>query len=174
MKRYIALIFCSGILLTGMSCAQQKAANSKKVSTKSTEKSTGTIQQVAMERTACFGQCPTYRIEVNRDGTARFIGRDNVEHIGVYTKAFAAGGTQDLLEQFAEHRVDTCSEEYLYLIADVPGLIYYITYKGQNEPQKIMNAHFGPDYLQGLAREMDKYTRVDDSWTKTSDNKNAE
>lgn len=172
MKRFITLIFCSAILLTSFSCARQKTYGGKKVSTttNSTEKISNNIEQIAMERTACFGTCPTYRIEVNKDGTARFIGRANVDYIGIYTKEYAAGAAQNLFDDFADHRVDTCSAEYPYLIADVPGIIYYITYSGQNEPQEIMNAHFGPDFLLELARKTDKFTKVDESWTKISDN----
>ena len=50
-------------------------------------------------------------------------------------------------------------------------MIFEIYYAGQGEPQRIMNAHFGPDFLKTLGKEVDAFARVDEKWTKVSDAK---
>lgn len=128
------------------------------------------IVNLAMERTACFGTCPVYRVEMNSDGLVTYTGRYYTEYEGVYTKQYSAKDAEELFSKFEKHRVDTCSAEYNSLLQDVPGVYYYIDYNDKTE-QTIANAHFGPVFLKDLSNEMDKYSKVDDSWTKIADKK---
>lgn len=152
-------------------CAQQKKTTSK-VSDKATngvknEVVKNNIQQIAMERTPCFGTCAAYRLEVNKDGKVTFISRHYTEYEGTYEKTFPTEKVAALFKKFSESKVDTCEEEYKSLIQDVPGIMYYITY--DSKKQTIKNAHFGPGYLKSLAKEVDYFSKVDESWTKVSD-----
>lgn len=139
------------------------SSTSSEVMMQSDMENRGTIQQIAMERSACFGTCPVYRVEVNSDGSVVYIGRHYTDYEGTYRHKFSADKVADLFKQFKEYRVDTCSEEYESLIQDVPGIFYYITYNN-NKQQEIRNAHFGPEFLKRLALEVDNFAKVDDSW----------
>src|SRR5688572_29957955 len=44
------------------------------------------IKSVLMGRSACFGKCPTYTIEVFETGMLRYTGKSFVDYEGVYEK----------------------------------------------------------------------------------------
>lgn len=146
-------------------CAQQKKTVSGNSIVKTKQPA---IQVLAMERTACFGTCPAYRIELHSDGKAVYTGRHYTEYQGVYETHFSTAKVQALFSQFAKHRVDTCKEEYKSMIQDLPGVDYYITYADKKE-QSIINAHFGPDFLPQLAAEVDSFSKVDGTWKKVAE-----
>src|SRR5690606_1450411 len=98
---------------------------------------TSNIQQVAMERTACYGTCPSYRLEVNKGGKVVFTSWNFTEYEGTYEKQFAPAKVAALFNQFDAYKVDTCADEYESLIQDVPGVILYIQYP--KKEKKIVN-----------------------------------
>lgn len=160
------LSFIALVVIIFSACAQQKKTTaSKATNTKKAVESS--IQQIVMDRTACFGTCPTYRLEVNKDGKVIFKSWAFTEYEGTYEKKFAPEKVAALFKQFDDYKVDTCAEEYTSLIADVPGIMYYIQYP--KKEKKIMNAHFGPEFLNMLAKETDDNFKVDDTWTKTAE-----
>lgn len=186
MKRIIPVFIATTLILTA--CAQQKkatdstaasnnnetavvttTAKAAKINIATEENKRGAIEQIAMERTACFGTCPVYRIEVNKDGSLIYIGRHYVDHEGTYRNKVSTSKVDELFKQFREYRIDTCSEEYNSLIQDVPGVYYYITYENSNDQQEIRNAHFGPEFLKRLSFEVDSFAKVDNSWDKIDD-----
>ena len=179
MKKNI-LSFLVLTVLIFSACAQQKKTTSIPIKPVSVEKTASTkagegtpsksmmpIQQIAMERTPCFGTCAAYRVEVNKNGKVKYISRHFTEYEGTYETTFPTEKVAELFQQFNDYRVDTCNEEYKSLIQDVPGVMYYITY--DKKEQTIKNAHFGPELLKMLAREVDSFSKVDDSWKKTAD-----
>ncbi|OSZ78428.1 hypothetical protein CAP35_09300 [Chitinophagaceae bacterium IBVUCB1] len=154
MKKYISVII-SVILITLTACAQKKSTK------------TSAISYLKMERTACFGRCPAYMVEVYKNGLVRYTGRQFTEYTGVYEYNIGSKKAQDLFKQFAEKRVDTCKEYYEAYIADLPGLNYGFTINGKQK--EIMNAPFGPKYLQLLSGEVDKVSTPGVGWKKVGD-----
>lgn len=119
---------------------------------------------VSMHRSACFGRCPDYTIEIYNTGEVKYLGYMFVKDSGVYSKNIGVTKATALLKKFETYRVDTCQENYKVIIADVPGLFYTIKYN--DEDKKIDNANFGPKYLEMLAKEIDAAIKVDASWKK--------
>lgn len=122
-----------------------------------------------MERTACFGQCPHYLIEIYETGLVRYSGKTFADPKGVYEKEMSKETVAEIFREFNSFRVDTCKEEYTMLVSDFPGLTYIVKYNGM--PKKIHNAHFGPDFLRLLGKEIDSKIKPDSSWKKISDYK---
>jgi len=52
--------------------------------------------RVVLERTACFGFCPVYRLEISADGIATFVGKSNVKTKSA-TKRLQLGAFDSLL-----------------------------------------------------------------------------
>lgn len=52
----------------------------------------------ALERGACRGTCPVYRVEVYGDGRVRFEGRDHVAHLGLQTSNVPTVAVRELVE----------------------------------------------------------------------------
>ncbi len=166
MKKNI-LSFIVVVAIIFSACAQQKKTT--KSSVVKTKSANSAIQFIAMERTACFGTCPAYRLEIYKDGLVKYDGWSSVEYDGLYQKQFDPVKVAALYKEFEQYPVDTCAEMYESLIQDLPGINFYFTYKGRE--QKIINAHFGPGYLMQLANEADSFSKVDNTWTKLEEPK---
>lgn len=126
-----------------------------------------TISYMSMERTACFGRCPMYKVEIYNTGLVRYTGRQFVDYTGVYEYNIGAAKAKALLKQYADKRVDTCSQFYDSNIADLPGIMYNFKINGKDK--EISNAHFGPKFLDNLAIEVDKNVKPDKNWKKVKD-----
>jgi hypothetical protein len=124
------------------------------------------IISVNMHRTACFGRCPDYTIEISKNGTATYTAIRFNTDTGIYKKNIGTKKARAILKEFATYRVDTCREMYENRIPDLPGIYYIIKYQGRT--QKIANANFGPAFLKSMAEEMDKIGKKEGKgWKKT-------
>ncbi|GEM_PF-2039011 len=52
---------------------------------------TGTIRRIVLERTPCFGTCPDYRLTLNADGTAEYVGGRFAPRQGSYKGTYYGG-----------------------------------------------------------------------------------
>jgi hypothetical protein len=111
------------------------------------------IISVNMNRTPCYGRCPNYNIDLDKDGKLVYTAVRFTEDSGIFKKTISAKKAQELISRFESYRVDTCREMYESRIADLPGIVYTIKYP--NRTQKIINANFGPAFLTELAEAMD-------------------
>ncbi len=141
MKKYVSVIAVF-IALALSACAQKSTTTTK------------TISYMSMQRTACFGQCPMYMVEIYKNGLVRYTGRKFVKYEGVYERNIGSKKAQSLLKEFSKYRVDTCKDMYESNIADMPGLMFQFTINGKNK--EIVNGHFGPQFLEELAGKLDK------------------
>jgi len=121
------------------------------------------ITYLRMERTPCFGRCPSYAFEIKDDGMVRYSGYMFTQHSGVYEIGIGAPNAARLLKEFAAYRPDTCQDDYEVPIPDLAGLNYTITFSN-SETKNIRNAHFGPAFLKHFAEQLDRELLVDDSW----------
>lgn len=120
------------------------------------------IKSVLMGRTACFGKCPTYTIEVFETGLLRYTGKDNVILKGVYEKQVSATDAINFLKDFNTLKPDTLHYMYETRIADLPGIHYFITYP--DSVKKVINADSGPRILIDWSKKFDSFAKVDNSW----------
>lgn len=165
-KNIISFVAVSALIFSA--CAQQKktTASAKATNTKTTSNG---IEKIVMERTPCFGTCPSYRFELNKNGKAIFTSWHYTTYEGVYEKQYEPAKVADLFKQFESYKVDTCSNNYESMLQDMPGINFHFTYKGKES--SIMNAHFGPGFLNMLSKEVDTFSQVDGTWKKTADAK---
>lgn len=144
------LVALAAILMIGLSACAQK-----------------NISYIRMQRSACFGRCPVYWVEVYKNGLVRYSGQRFTEHQGVYEKNIGTANTAALFKLFGSYHVDTCKRNYEVLISDLPG-IYYKIMMGK-KTKRIDNAHFGPSFLKELSKSVDSLAIVDGSWKKVAD-----
>ncbi len=148
------------------------AAKKKKPKKKTTNKTE--IVSVTMHRTACFGRCPTYKVEIDADGMATYRAiMFNDGDSGTYTKNIGAAKAAEVFNLMQQYRLDTCRENYPNRIPDLAGIILTIKYK--NATKTIYNAHFGPAFLKNdIAGAIDGAGRKrDKTWKKVSSNPEA-
>lgn len=127
------------------------------------------IKSVMMGRAACFGQCPTYTIEVFETGLLRYNGKDHVDKKGIYEKQVSATEAVNFLKEFNTLRPDTLHYMYETRIADLPGIYYFITYP--DSVKKVINADAGPRILIDWARKFDEFAKIDNSWKAQTEKK---
>jgi hypothetical protein len=123
-----------------------------------------TINKVSMHRTACFGKCPTYSLEINKNGSVTYTSIRFTKFEGIYIKVFPIDKVKNIFLQINLLKLDTCKNEYEQIIADLPGLNFNIDYT--NAKKQIVNAHFGPKFLKRLAMNIDKEFSIDSTWKK--------
>jgi hypothetical protein len=132
-----------------------------------TRKPVNGIISVTMHRTPCYGRCPDYTIELNKDGSVIYTGIRFTADSGAFTKYIGAKAGE-IINMLSADRVDTCKNRYMNRMQDMPGVNFTIRYKDSSK--YIQNAQFGPAYLRLLATTMDSEGKKTDSigWKKTA------
>jgi hypothetical protein len=155
--------FLGVVVMIFAACAAQKKAPTA-----------NNVTYVQMWRTACFGKCPNYKIEVFGEGLVRYTGYSFTQE-GVYEKNIGAAAAKRILDGYAAKNVDTLQDQYNMRIADLPGIQYIFQYG--KTVKKVYNAEFGPEFLRDMANDLDKLVNkevggipsIDNSWKKISD-----
>lgn len=121
-----------------------------------------------MGRSACFGTCPSYTLEVFETGLIRYNGKSHVEKMGVYEKRINASDAIKFITEFNTLQPDTLHYLYETKIADLPGIYYFISY--QDSVKRILNADAGPRILYDWSKKFDSFAHFDASWKKQTTN----
>jgi len=124
------------------------------------------ITSVSLRHTACYGRCPIYSIEVNKNGIATYTAtRFNLD-TGVFTKNIGVTKAMGIINQFNIYKVDTCKDRYDSRVPDLPGTI--LTIKYDSTTKTILDASAGPPILAKLRAMMDSLItkKLDDTWQK--------
>jgi hypothetical protein len=88
------------LLLMAAACAPRESA--LPAADSRSEATGGAGAAVTLERTACFGGCPVYRISVTREGMVSYEGRARVRHMGAASKRIKPNQVEALLSEL-EH-----------------------------------------------------------------------
>jgi hypothetical protein len=151
-------------------CGLQKSFH-KNSKHKQTDISNNHLSYIRMHRTACFGRCPVYSIEIFDNGLLRYSGIRFVSDTGVFEKKIEIGKVKEFLASFEKFKLDTVHESYENRIVDLPGIFY--EFKLGNDEMHVKNAQFGPNFLKSIATEIDNFVLVengtigDSTWKKT-------
>jgi len=156
MKKSILVIL---LLIAGFSIFAKNSKHKKKAA------QDNGITSVEIYRTVCFGRCPEYKIEINKDGMATYTGMRFSQDTGIFKKSIGKAKANEIIDMFIENKADTCREMYDNRIPDLPGLIVTINYP--NRKKVIHSANFGPPFLSRIAEAMDAVgKKTDNSWKK--------
>ena len=123
------------------------------------------ITEITLERTACFGTCPMYKVTLRRDGTATYAGRRFVERQGTYTgKVYGF----DRLAQLMDSRgFFNLKDNYSMRATDLPSAITSAVQAGKRKT--IVNyGDAGPVELWGIEKAIDGMM-ASVKWEKVSD-----
>lgn len=92
-------------------------------------------QEVVMRlsRSACYGHCPVYTVEIRGDGTVRFEGEEFVALRGSHRSQVSPQAVQSLLELFREADFFSLDSRYVGNITDMPTQEVTLTIGGQTK-----------------------------------------
>jgi hypothetical protein len=96
---------------------------------------------VTLERTACFGRCPVYRLSISAGGIVRYEGKANVEHLGSAEETIPAARVDSLVEELRQRGYFGLAEAY---VLDSPACGRYST----DSPSVITSVAAGGDHKQ--------------------------
>jgi hypothetical protein len=102
--------------------------------------SVATGEAISLERTACFGRCPEYRITVTPAGAVTYEGRANVRRTGSATAEIPPDSVAGLLREMEEAGYFTFSDRYTAseptcrrYTTDSPSVISSATFRGRTK-----------------------------------------
>ena len=105
---------------------------------------------ICLQRTACFGTCPIYKIEIYTDGSGTYTGTRFVKNIGVSEFQLEKSDVKNILEFANKIGFSKLKNEYSEPITDLPTT--YITIKNK----KIKDYTGAPKELKNLEELIDQ------------------
>lgn len=105
--------------------------------------------QVSFHRSPCFGYCPTFKIEVFTDGTARYNGYAHVARLGGYTAKADATFMKRVVDKALSIKYLSLLDKYPVgdiAIADLPTVTTYI--RIGNDGKRVVDNHDSPKELR--------------------------
>lgn len=102
-----------------------------------------------MERTSCFGQCPTYEIKLFSDGRAQWNGKHYIKRLGIYEAQVGEAFFDKILTKASQINYFSLSEHYPVngkYLSDLPNTILYLN--DSQQEKSILRNHNGPKTLR--------------------------
>ncbi len=122
----------------------------------------------SLERTPCFGSCPTYKVSVYKDGSATYFGRRFAAREGHFTGHLDAATMAQLAEAASKHGFYAMDAKYDKPVTDLPSVIIRVN-AGQGNKQVIGRVG-APQSFKDLTKEAEKL--LDGvTWTKVEEEK---
>ncbi len=118
---------------------------------------------VSLERTACFGFCPMYLVEVYRDGTVKYRGDRFVKTVGEATSKVDAATLARIDQAIAQAGWDGFATAYdRQDVTDHPGAIVIVEKDGQRQQVSHYHGdHSAPKALAELEDEIDRLLNIE-------------
>jgi hypothetical protein len=120
---------------------------------------------ITMERTACHGTCPIYKLTIEGNGDVIYEGQDFVQVKGKQTASLGPAQIQDLVSAFEQAKFVTLTDYTHEDATDSPSVITSITRNGKT---KTINHYYGdssaPQALFDLESKIDEITNSK-QWT---------
>jgi len=118
---------------------------------------------ITMKRTACYGPCPVYTLDINGDGSVSYNGDYYVSEKGPRSFTISEADVKAIVEKFYEVEYFTFDNIYTESITDLPTTTTSITINGATK--EVTNHWEAPDKLIELENFIDQITGVDKWFT---------
>lgn len=112
------------------------------------------ITYLKIERTPCFGKCPSYTVEFLKTGAIIYTGKKNTEMLGTYRSKMSKIELNKFFKQFENYGYNRLSPKYDVLSSDLPGLNITLIVNGKRKSVK--HAEAGPRFLTQIGADVDE------------------
>lgn len=128
-----------------------------------TDYSLGSFESITLERTGCYGFCPTYQVTIHADGLVVYEGFEHVGVLGEHRGHVDEAGILELLALCSELDFFALAEEYRFIendegerltITDQPSR--FTTLRLGRREHQVENYFGGPDLLRALEDRLDE------------------
>lgn len=121
---------------------------------------------LTMERTPCFGKCPSYKLTIFNTGNVVYEGFTFAKKEGKHTKKLSEKQLTEIQDKVVSINLFEMNDKYDSPITDIPSTILYVVYKGKKK--KILDRVAGPDELKSLEKLID-FLVIDDELKKVAE-----
>lgn len=149
MKHWISCVVLSLFLGTVMGSPSSSVAQSREV-------------VITLERTTCYGTCPSYKLTILGDGSVTFEGREYVRIKGTIRSKVAPASVESLVQEFISIDYFDLLDDYSSIknpdgtetfVTDLPTAITSLSLAGKQK--KIADYVGAPNQLRELERKID-------------------
>lgn len=112
------------------------------------------VTYVKMERTPCFGKCPSYEIEISNKGVIKYTGKRNVDKLGTHNYKLSPSKVNHIFALIEKKKISSLPSSYEPKASDLPRL--NLSFIIKKKKKSIINCDDGPAYLKQIAFEIDK------------------
>lgn len=122
---------------------------------------------ISLERTGCFGSCPSYVLTILADGGVTFEGRQDVKSKGVFRKKLAPAKLAPIFQKIEEIHFWELEDSYrtkknpdgsISMITDLP--TRYVTVQSSTKSKRVEDYYGAPPGIHELERLMDEIAGV--------------
>ena len=150
------------LLMYAAACASRQTAATSQESSPVSDRASASA--ITLERTACFGRCPVYRLAVSATGAVTYEGTANVRRIGAATGQIPADRVTALVSELERAGYFSFADRYApaelacgRYATDLPTVITSVTLRGRTK--RIEHDHGcggAPGALVVLERRIDE------------------
>ena len=125
---------------------------------------------LSLERTPCFGKCPTYKYMIYTTGRVIYNGFKNVKKIGTYKAQLTKSQIEKIKTNIESSKIFNLKDKYDSKITDIPSTVLIINLDG--EKKKIYDRYGAPEELTKFEKLADDIV-LNSNMTKTKDQDNG-
>ena len=155
------LIYLFVIINFSLSC---KSKEKVPASATATAAATDTVLLASIERTPCFGRCPTYKITIYQSGYVVMDGKQNVKNIGMFSTRLNKTQVEEIKSYIIEKKIYDLQDKHVNPhIVDFPSTFAEINLNGKykhitnTEPQ-------APQQLIDFEKYLDSFFTDETKW----------
>lgn len=113
-----------------------------------------TITYVKMQRTACFGSCPSYTVEFFKTGQVVYNGKSNTKMKGIHRARMTKAQTLAFFRQFEKYNYAKVASKYTKEATDLPSMNISMIVNGKMK--NVVNAESGPRFFKQIGADVDE------------------
>lgn len=145
---YLSIVIFLSVLLS-CNTSKKSSENTKSEEVQVPTKQSDSNVLISLEKGACFGRCPIYKMHINQDGSMEIEGKRFVDFIGPHTANLSPEALQNLNAQIKEMAWSTYPEKHPTQISDLPSS--KISYWESGNKTTTEWSHGAPEELDNLA-----------------------
>jgi hypothetical protein len=139
-SKYLATLV---VAITFWGCARQPSQSANTV--------------ISMQKTACYGACPVYSVEIFDDMKITYLGGENVPVEGEQTGEISRQQLDELIEAFTDSNFFDYESDYMGHVTDLPTTYIQFTYEGRSK--KVRDYYGAPQSLKDLENKVEELVR---------------
>lgn len=160
MLRIPKLVFASSIIILAAIAAS--CGTPKPAAVSSVKENQEDSLFASLEKTACYGQCPMYKISIFNSGIAMYEGINFVDNIGVYTAPISNEVISKLKQRASEIDYFDLDDEYESGVDDFPKTVTSINIDGKKKTVSRRKS-IGPKRLIQFEKDFESFF-TDTQW----------